>query len=551
MTIAEGLIDVADIQGNILAGFNKDHQEFLFLKMSEKPGDLPAVRSWISQIAPMVSSVAEVASFNALFKSLRMRQGGADPHGLAATWLNVAFSAAALRLLTAAAEVDKFVDEFFKDGLAARSEELGDPIDAAAAGHQQNWLVGGNHNEADIVVIIASDDPTLLSERLAIVKSRLPAPLTVLWEEHCQTLPKPLTGHEHFGFKDGVSQPGIRGMQQKAPPKFLTPRVIDAALSPQTDGTLPEFASPGEPLVWPGQFVFGYPRQSPSDPRNPPAPPNSVADGCPSWGRNGSYLVIRRLRQDVPAFRAFMRKTAAELANNPGFEGLTAARLAAMFVGRWPSGAPILRSSASDDPRLGHDERANNFFQYANDSPQPFPLVSELAYPGDSFAPSKRDDKGIKCPFSAHIRKVNPRDTITEQGNTDDVLTRQILRRGIPFGPACPGGLQSDEIAAGEDAAVERGLMFVAYQTSIVDQFVFLQTSWANHPSNPNGGGGQDPIIGQPDRLTGESRNISVRGAGQAPLRVELPTEWVIPTGGGFFFSPSLTTLTSVLGKES
>jgi deferrochelatase/peroxidase EfeB len=162
---------------------------------------------------------------------------------------------------------------------------------------------------------------------------------------------------------------------------------------------------------------------------------------------------------------------------------------------------------------------------------------------------SRQDDKGIICPFSAHIRKVNPRDTVTEQGNSVDVLARMILRRGIPYGPAYPGDLEQDGPASAADAQQDRGLIFVSYQTSIEEQFKFLQRTWANHRKNPNGEGGEDPIIGQGNRAAGGGRVFQVRAAGQPKQTLSLPTDWVIPTGGGYFFSPSISTLTNVLGK--
>ncbi len=550
MAVEEELLDIDDIQGNILSGFKKDYQVFLFLQIASGGAALAATRTWLRQIGPAVSSAAEVVGFNKLFKEMRHRQG-TDPVGLAATWMNIAFSAPALRRLTTVAEVDEFSDESFKEGLSARSGGLGDPTDTAAPGNCQNWVVGGPNNEADIVLIIASDLPALLAERSESLKSSLPTELRILWEQPAETLAPPLTGHEHFGFKDGVSQPGVRGLIQATPRVFLTPRVIDPAISPQLDSRQPEFAAPGQPLVWPGQFVFGYRRQGPSDPRIPPAPPIDFANGCPRWGRNGSYLVIRRLRQDVPAFRSFMRATAQALAQKPGFAGLTTTHFAAMCVGRWPSGAPIMRSPETDSTTLADDSHANNFFQYVNDSPAPLSLLSELNYPGDKFVLSQRDDKGITCPFSSHVRKVNPRDTTTEQGSSVDTLTRLIMRRGIPFGAAYPGGLEDDRAATAADAQAERGLMFVSYQTSIEEQFAFLQTNWANDLSNPNGSGGHDPIIGQGDRSTGGVRSFSVRASGQAPEKQTLLSDFVIPTGGGYFFSPSISAISHVLAATT
>src|SRR5262249_44966321 len=158
----------------------------------------------------------------------------------AATWLNIAFSASALEALSSADEVAMFSDGFFRDGLGARAVDLRDPADPAHEGHPNNWVVGGPDNEADIVLIIASDRPNALAERVADIKATLtqfvdPATgvtlgtaLNVIWEQDGKTLPAPLTGHEHFGFKDGISQPGVRGLVQMEPAEPVTKRFIDS-----------------------------------------------------------------------------------------------------------------------------------------------------------------------------------------------------------------------------------------------------------------------------------------------------------------------------------
>ena len=219
--------------------------------------------------------MAEVHAFNQLFRSMRKRRGQ-DPAGLSATWVNLALSANALRRLTSDAEVEQFTDPHFKSGLARTAFLLNDPVDDD--GRPIDWKVGAPDNEADVLVIIASDDPKQASARVkrirALIREAARAhgvvPLTLIWDQVGHILPAPLRGHEHFGFKDGVSQPGVRGLAQINPPQFFTERIFDASVL-QDDAFLPEFSRPGQPLVWPGQFVFGYNRQSPQHPRNPRA----------------------------------------------------------------------------------------------------------------------------------------------------------------------------------------------------------------------------------------------------------------------------------------
>src|SRR2546428_7221840 len=150
---AEEVLDIRNIQGNILAGFNKDHQALLFLKIT----DAAKARRWLQFIAPSIATMDEVLSFNRLFKAMRARRAG-EPCGLVATWLNIAFSRDGIAALTSSAEADKFADEAFQAGLPARSPLLGDPTAADAPGSPENWKVGKIGAIPDIVLIVASDD---------------------------------------------------------------------------------------------------------------------------------------------------------------------------------------------------------------------------------------------------------------------------------------------------------------------------------------------------------------------------------------------------------
>lgn len=548
--VKEPVLEMDEIQGNGLVGFNKDHQTYLFLAFQRTPAARGAVREWVRALSPFVASANDVYAFNQLFRTLRRRHGQ-DPRGLVATWVNVAFSFPALRDLVSAEEAESFSDGAFRDGLAANADDLGDPTDEAAEGHPSHWVVGGPGNEADVVVMVASDDPNLLSGEVRRIEdgiyngtasdgTRLSQVLRVIFKQHGSTLPGTLTGHEHFGFKDGISQPGVRGMASglhEGEP--ITPRYVDPADATQQDPASPEFARPGQPLVWPGEFVFGYPEQNHND-RRAPGP---IASACPRWARNGSYVVVRRLRQDVAGFREFLTRTAAALAGKPGFAGMTPRRLGALLVGRWPSGAPVIRAALQDAPDLARDAFAVNHFTYKVPAPA-MRLVAEAGYPADEVAGADADPFGGVCPYAAHIRKVNPRDTDTEQG-APDTLTRSILRRGIPFGAPLEEGLgpQDDPVKG------DRGLLFVSYQTSIEDQFVFLNQTWAGSPTLPSGGGGPDVVIGQ---VTGDDgrrvRFVDLPGSDGSVETIEVPAEFVIATGGGYFFAPSLGALCYVLG---
>ncbi len=133
-----------------------------------------------------------------------------------------------------------------------------------------------------------------------------------------------------------------------------------------------------------------------------------------------------------------------------------------------------------------------------------------------------------------------------------DTLRRLMLRRGIPYGPP------KDRTRLFEDDGVDRGLLFMAYQGSLTDQFEFVTDTWANrdnapHDSTPKTG--QDPLIGQSD----EPR-FALMPADNNPANIDVtndhnlqlpPDPWVIMTGGGYFFTPSISALTGALCQAS
>jgi Dyp-type peroxidase family len=322
----------------------------------------------------------------------------------------------------------------------------------------------------------------------------------------------------------------VRGRLTGFPGEYITQRTIDPSSQPDAW----QYGLPGQYLVWPGEFVFGYPRTA-ADPLTP-GPVNLPG---PAWSRNGSYLVFRRLRQDVAGFRAFLAESAEALSRQSGFKGVTPEWVGARVVGRWPSGAPVARVPYGDDPALGVDRLANNVFGFAADAAED-PLVAGLKagyWPG-----AKADPVGLTCPMAAHLRKVNAREAANDLGGRRASFSRRILRRSLPFGPAL-GELSGDDPADGN-----RGLLFACYQASIEDQFEFLCNGWMGSSMRPRSPGGFDMMIGQ-NGMPGDRRERSCTVFGERANSATLVTmkDFVVPTGGGYFFSPSISALKEVL----
>jgi hypothetical protein len=156
--------------------------------------------------------------------------------------------------------LDAFKDDAFKDGLLKRSQAgiMGDPVGSGKIGDPKNWVIGGPSNEADVVVLLAGDDLDSLNREVArVVATLLPAldggdqPVrngaSVLFRQDGATLTGPLRGHEHFGFRDGISQPGVRAKLPDG--SFLTPNQNPLDVNQ---------GKPGQDLLWPGRRSGAY-----------------------------------------------------------------------------------------------------------------------------------------------------------------------------------------------------------------------------------------------------------------------------------------------------
>lgn len=504
----EPVLSVDEIQGNVLPGFGTAYLVLLYLKFDDAEGGASSARRWLNRFAPRITSLGQMNAVREVRRSVA-RATGARPK-LPDVLINVALGFTALSPL--GLETDRITDGPFIDGMARTN--LQDPQDANGA--PLNWIVGATpETTPDALIILGSDEQAEVEAEAARLLDTIAPGLGSGFRSIGREDGSRLTGDaEHFGFRDGISQPGVRGRLSERPDHVLTRRY----LSP-SDFRSRTFSRPGQPLIWPGQFIFGYPAQLENrDEAGPIAVPPHT------WMEFGSFLVFRRLRQDVAALRRFAKAQGEAISQAFGRE-VTSEQVLAWLVGRWPDGTPLTRSPDAPDPATAADDMLNNFFGYAVDEPDAIIIDGATRIvPGVAH-----DSEGVRCPHFAHVRKVNLRDKPTDQGSS---LRFRILRRGITYGPP---------FVEGEADGVDRGLLFLSYQRTLDPQFLTLSATWMNGPDAPEGNG-HDLLVGQDRQGRFAERSDNATGA-TFTFKSPAGEAWIIPTGGGFFFSPRISVL--------
>lgn len=373
------------------------------------------------------------------------------------SWLAVSLSFQGLKALgMPQASLDSFPPEF-QQGMAARAADIGD----AGENAPDQWEQPLGSADVHLVIIAVAPDATQFEAILARARdtfSDLPG-ISLIWRQDVCSLP---TERDPFGFKDGISQPAVEG------------------------SGIPG-NNPHEPPIEAGEFILGYQDETGD---LAPVPQPEVL------GRNGTYLVFRKLHTRVATFRQYLR----DRSTSPAEEELFSAKI----VGRWPSGAPLALAPEHDDPELGADPKRNNAFLYADD-----------------------DSRGLKCPLGAHIRRMHPRDAVI----TGEVRLHRMIRRGTSYGPSLPEGVL-------EDDGAERGIMFAFIGAHPARQFEFVQTQWVNDGKFFGAPSEKDPLIGANDG-TGQ---LTIP---QQPIRRKLQglPAFVVNRGGEYCFMPSLPAL--------
>jgi Dyp-type peroxidase family len=316
-------------------------------------------------------------------------------------------------------------------------------------------------------------------------------PLSIQWMQR-QRDPSGAT-QDHFGFADGSSNPVLR--QSQAGTRFSN-------------------------QVHLGEVLCGYPNLA-----DKTAPFGDETNRVHTMLRDGSFLAVRKLRQDVEALEETLYRATWQAADaaGPTDPVLTRETLLAKMMGRWPTG----------HPKAG---------QPLTQVPPTDPLLNDFNYDYDAQAE--------QCPFHAHIRRANPRVRITRADG--GARPPRIVRRGMSYGPPARSG--DDMQSAREALQQERGLVFMAYNASLGEQFEVVQRWLAGGNSSGSYSGESDPFLGlaEPGRLRHfrfehEGKTVRMELDGSDRLHDE-PRPFVRLEWGGYFFAPSKKALASLQG---
>jgi Dyp-type peroxidase family len=490
-------VDYADVQGIVRFGYRRmTEASYALLRVRSAE----AARAWL-RTAPITSAVT---------------QQPPPP-----TAIQVAFTAGGLSALgLPAAVLAQFSPEFL-GGMVAdnRSRRLGDVGSNAPSA----WAWGNGDRTPHLVVMFFSEPGGLADLVMRTTDARWDAAFDLLALLGTSSL----DGVEPFGFVDGICQPEIDWPQQR-----------DVAAAARDYSNVAAL----------GEFLLGYRNEYDKYTDRPLLEADAASAALPAaedapdkkdLARNGTYLVMRQMRQDVRGFWRFVNAQAA------GDEA-AAETLAAAIVGRTKAGDPLVPVRARPIGGVGPEADQVRQNQFTFDD----------------------DPEGVRCPFGAHIRRANPRNSdlpgnpagldrllailgLKRKQFRDDVMSpvrfHRILRRGREYGP---GLSPAAALASTPGAELDRGLHFICLNANISRQFEFLQNAWIMSTKFSALTGESDPLLGNREPVPGcpATDLFNLPGDGRPRRRVAGLPQFVTVRGGAYFFLPGMRALRYLAG---
>jgi deferrochelatase/peroxidase EfeB len=430
--------------------------------------------------------------------------------------LQLAFTSNGLRKLNVNEQVmSGFSAEFLAGmtGDANRSRRLGD----TGENDPEYWEWGGAEKVPDAIAMIYAMPGMLSGWRDSLERELQQSGFELL-----QCLPTDdMGGVEPFGFVDGISQPVPDWDQRK--------NVAGDKLRYENVSAL-------------GEFVLGYENEYGKHTGSPVVAKSVAGDlpdalsaaGYGDLGRNGTYMVVRQLEQNVRGFWKF--------ANDQSSSNATGAQeFAEAMVGRKMSGETLLQPCKEAIAGVGPDADDVRLNQFTYDE----------------------DPDGVRCPLGAHVRRSNPRNADFPDGTEgllgrllcmagfkrrsirDDMIAstrfHRLLRRGREYGRRLD---EAQRLAPPEPGEKPSGLQFVCLNANIARQFEFIQNAWLMSGKFNGLSEESDPLLGNRDPVAGcpvDTFSLSVKNG--VRRQVNHVPRFVTVRGGAYFFLPGVRAL--------
>lgn len=487
--MSAGTVELDDIQGLLRFGYKHQTQaSFLLLRVKDRE----AARAWLASVP--VSSAATVEPPPDTALQLALSREGLQALGVADDIVN-AFS-------------PEFVSGLGRD--ASQSRRLGD----VGANAPERWQWGAGQRVPHVLVMLYTRPG-----RLAAFQQAIEAQCANGFDTLASLATSDMDGTEPFGFVDGISQPTLDWDRTRA-------------VRDQEQLAYSNLSCLGEYLLgYPNEYG-GYTDRPLLDPQRDPQALLPRAEDLPGQadlGRNGSYLVLRQLRQDVHGFWQFVNDQA-------GGDAAARERLAAAMVGRTRQGEPVVASTQDI-----------NAFDY------------------------QADPHGVRCPLGAHVRRANPRNAdlpggepglvswlkrtlgfdaqAREQDRVASTRFHRMLRRGREYGVP----VSIDQALSGTVSSSDTGLHFICLGANLARQFEFVQSAWLASTRFDGLRNESDPLLGtrEPAADGSPTDEFSMPQPEGPDRRVCGLPQFVTVLGGAYFFLPGIRALRYLASTRS
>jgi deferrochelatase/peroxidase EfeB len=519
-------LDLLDIQGNVIRAYGRfgyPVARYVFLNVT----DGARARAFVGAITKKVTTAVEWTK-----PGEPVKPGQIPPPD----WtVNLAFSYQGLKELELPrASLIGFSPEFV-EGMKDRMDILGDDGPSAPENWDPIWRQNRETRDKDVHIFVSLNArlPALLEASYAWLKGMIEEykdGVTLLGGHRgddnvlmdYQDVKVVLennrpTAKEHFGYTDGIGDPIFEGIPYDADRVNGRGKQIE-------NGQWAPLAT--------GEFILGYIDEAKE---YPPAPDPILLS------RNGTYMVYRKLHENVATFDAYLEEHGKKF---PGGKEL----LAAKFVGRWrDNGAPLVK--APDQASKDRFDAQMAAAEAAGDDKTIDKMLSDFTYDDDM--------SGAKCPFSSHLRRINPRASLEftrdEQNpkningsfeikkgafDTPGALSNRcrILRRGLPYGDV--------KDRTRDDG--NHGIIIMMLNADINRQFEFVQQQWINYGNDFKAANDKEIILGNhsaDERFPSKAVIQVDPDSDEAPYILSKIPRLVETRGGEYFFIPSMTAL--------